>query len=120
MYGLKHTKMTKGFLKIGIVFLAALPLASYGQNSLEVFLDSALINNPEAVAIHSQIRSYQYDDQMISAVLQSPKAYISSELLVAPYLNNNGKTIDTAPSDKAIGYDIGITNGGLYSMLFLC
>jgi outer membrane protein TolC len=55
---------------------------------------------------------------MIIAVLQSPKAYISSELLVAPYLNNNGKVIDIAPSDKAVGYDIGITNGGLYSILF--
>ncbi|MDP2336838.1 MAG: TolC family protein [Bacteroidota bacterium] len=118
MYRLKYTKMIRGFLQLGFAFLIGLPLTSSGQGSLELFLDSALINNPEAVSIHSQIHSYQYDDQMISAVLQSPKAYVSSELLVAPYLNNNGKTIDIAPSDKAIGYDIGITNGGLYSMLF--
>jgi len=103
---------------MGIVLLSIFPLISLAQNSLQVFLDSALVNNPEAASIHTQIHSFQYDDQMITAVLQSPKAYISSELLVTPYLNNNGNIIDVAPSDKAIGYDIGITNGGLYSMLF--
>ncbi|HEX7585102.1 MAG TPA: TolC family protein [Prolixibacteraceae bacterium] len=118
MHRTKHSKIKSVCLSLAIMLSFVLPFSTSGQNSLEVFLDSALINNPEAVSIHTQIRSYQYDDQMISAVLQSPKAYLSSELLVAPYLNNNGKIIDIAPSDKAIGYDIGITNGGLYSLLF--
>lgn len=108
------------YVCLGLALMLSLfhSFSSSGQNSLQVFLDSAFVNNPEAASIHTQIRSFQYDDQMITAVLQSPKAYISSELLVAPYLNNNGNVIDVAPSDKAIGYDIGITNGGLYSMLF--
>lgn len=118
MVGLKHIKKLRYCLQFGIGLLLGVPLMTSGQVSLQVYLDSALINNPEAVSINSQIRSYQYDDQMISAVLRSPKAFISSELLVAPYLNNDGKLIDIAPLDKAMGYDVGITNGGLYSVLF--
>ncbi len=118
---MNHKKPRHNILHIicALLFLAvSLPIISSGQNSLDLFIDSALVNSPEVVSIHTQIRSYQYDDQMISAILRSPKAFLSSEVLVAPYLNNNGKPIDIAPLDKAIGYDAGITNGGLYSVLF--
>jgi len=100
------------------ILVAALPLLASGQSTLQTFLDSAMIHNPEAVSIQTQINSYQYDNQMIDAVLRSPKGFLSSEVLVAPYFNNDGKPIDTNPSDHAIGYDVGITNGGLYSFLF--
>ena len=118
MLGLNRSNKRSWWLMLTFVLLWGLPLFVSGQASLQVFLDSAITNNPEAISIKTQIRSYQFDDQMISAILRSPKAFISSELLVAPYLNNNGKFIDIAPSNKAIGYDIGITNGGLYSLLF--
>ena len=98
--------------------LAGFPFITSGQNSLEVFLDSALVHNPDAVSIHTQIQSFQFDDRMVAAILRSPKAFVSSEVLVTPYLNNDGKLIDIAPSSKAIGYDINISNGGLYSLLF--
>lgn len=43
---------------------------------------------------------------------------MSSEFLFAPYFNNNGEIISTNPQNLAFGYDVGITNGGLYSFLF--
>jgi outer membrane protein TolC len=101
-----------------LIYIALFPLFASGQNTLQTFLDSALIHNPEAVSIQTQINSYQYDNQMIDAVVRSPKGFLSSEVLVAPYFNNDGKPIDTNPTDHAIGYDVGITNGGLYSFLF--
>jgi len=116
--GLKSSGQLRILLKLIFLFIWGLPLASSGQETLQAFVDSALMTNSEAVSIQTQIRSFEYDDQMISAILQAPKAFISSEVLVAPYLNNGGKIIDIAPLDKAIGYDIGITNGGLYSLLF--
>ncbi len=118
MHNLKHSNSIRVCQGLVFMLILSLPLWSSAQETLQSFLDSAIINNPEAVSIQTQIHSYQYDDQMISAILQSPKAFVSSEVLVSPYLNNNGKLIDIAPADKAIGYDIGITNGGLYSLLF--
>lgn len=112
------TKKTKWWILLVMTLTLGSPKNSSGQSSLELFLDSALISNPEAISIQSQVRSYQFDNQMISAELLSPKAFISSEILVSPFLNNQGKLIDTNPTSKAIGYDIGISNGGLYSLLF--
>jgi len=117
MHRLNYPKSIRIYLSLATLLFCGLPFTSTAQNSLQLFLDSALINNPEAVSIQTQIQSYQYDNQMIEAVLRSPKAFLSSELLVAPYLNN-GKLIDTDPSSKAIGYEISVTNGGLYSALF--
>lgn len=115
MYRCKHLK---GWIRLIITLMVAIPNSLFAQSSLELFLDSALVSNPDAAAIQSQIRSYQFANQMISAEQQAPKAYISSEVLIAPYLNNGGRFIDTEPSAQAIGYDVGITNGGLYSLLF--
>ena len=42
---------------------------------------------------------------------------ITGDYLFAPYFNNNGNLITTNPDPNAIGYDVGITNGGLYSAL---
>ena len=118
MYILKRSNSRCNILNLTIILFLFLSHSLIAQDSLQSFIDSALVTNTEAVSIRTQIRSFQYDNQMIAAIIQAPKAFLSSEVLVAPYLNNNGKLIDTAPSDKAIGYDIGITNGGLYSVLF--
>lgn len=114
----KFRNKTRAIFTLLLCLTAAIPFAVSGQNSLDAFIDSALIHNPDAVSITTQIHSYEFDSRMAEALLRSPKAFISSEVLVAPYLNNNGKFIDTAPLDKAVGYDAGITNGGLYSLLF--
>ena len=103
---------------LGLLMLFLWPLGTRAQNTFAAFVDSAMTNNPEIVSIKTQLRQYDLENQMISAVLQSPKMYLSSDVLFAPYVNNNGKMVDIAPSDQAIGYDVGITNGGLYSALF--
>ncbi len=115
---IKPNKKLHWLYRLVLMLTVGLPLFSSGQNSLEAFLDSALVHNPDAVSINTQIQSLRFDDRMVAAMLRSPKAYFSSDLLVTPYLNNNGKIIDTAPSGKAIGYDISLYNGGLYSLLF--
>jgi outer membrane protein TolC len=118
---MNKTKISEPIPFLNILFLILVvifPAFVSAQSTLSTFLDSAMINNPEAASIHAQIQSYQYDNQMIEATLRSPKAFLSSDMLIAPYLNNGGNLIATSPSDQAIGYDSGITNGGLYSMLF--
>jgi len=101
-----------------LVLLVQLPFIVAAQDMLPAFVDSALTNNPEAVSIRIQLRQYDLDDEMVAAIFQSPKIYLTGDFLFAPYLNNNGKPVDITPTDKAVGYDVGITNGGLYSALF--
>ncbi len=101
-----------------LVLLIQLPFMATAQDTFSAFVDSAMENNPEVVSVNTQIRQYDVESQIIASVLKSPKMYLSSDLLFAPYLNNNGNLVDTSPSNKAVGYDAGITNGGLYSVLF--
>lgn len=56
-------------------------------------------------------------ESIIKAQQNSFQVNATSDVLFAPYFNNNGRVISTsiAPSSSAYGYDVGITNGGLYS-----
>ncbi len=82
------------------------------------FYNNAKANNSELISLHTQ-RNYLFlENDMIIATNLAPKVYLSSEVLFAPYFNNNGNLISTNPSDHAIGYDVGVTNGGLYAFLF--
>ncbi|MEH6408656.1 MAG: TolC family protein, partial [Leeuwenhoekiella sp.] len=71
----------------------------------------ALLENKNLLAIG------EFQNSILIAQYKALKVNITSEVLVAPYFNNNGKAIDitTTPSPDAYGYDAGITNGGLYS-----
>lgn len=118
MIGYPKLKLHWRYGLFGLVLLVQFPITTKAQVSLSAFVDSAMMNNPEAASINIQLQQYDLQDQMIAAVLQSPKMYLSSDVLFAPYFNNNGKPVDITPSDNAVGYDVGITNGGLYSALF--
>ena len=54
---------------------------------------------------------------IIKAQQNSFQVNVTSDVLFAPYFNNNGRVISTSisPSSSAYGYDAGVTNGGLYS-----
>jgi outer membrane protein TolC len=62
------------------------------------------------------IGSLQND--LIIAQNKALQVNMTSEILIAPYFDNRGRFIDitTTPSPQAYGYDVGITNGGLYSV----
>ena len=108
-----------GFLFIlQFVMIIFLPVQLlYGQTQLEQYIDSARINNPQIIRIQKQIKILELGKRSITAQYQAPKGYLSSDINLVPYFNNNGNIFTTNPLPKAIGYDIGITNGGLYSAL---
>jgi len=89
----------------------------HGQTQLTQYIDSARINNPQIIRLQKQIRILELGKRSIKALYQSPKGYLSSDINLVPYFNNNGNIFTTNPLPNAIGYDIGITNGGLYSAL---
>lgn len=61
------------------------------------------------------IRIGELDKSLTQAQYSLPQISLTSNYLFAPYFNNNGKIVSANPDPNAIGYDAGITNGGLYS-----
>ncbi len=88
-----------------------------GQTQLKQYVDSARMNNSQIINLQNQIKILELGKRSVKARYQAPKGYLSSDINLVPYFNNNGNIFTTNPLPKAIGYDIGITNGGLYSAL---
>ena len=102
------------------VFLLGFLFASLNvqaQNSFGEFFERAKAASTELEGLKTQRKYLELESGMITATNHSPKVFLSSDFLFAPYLNNNGQVVSVNPSDKAFGYDVGITNGGLYSFL---
>ena len=90
---------------------------AYCQYNLNYFLKNAEENSPV-------IKEYNNSDLINNLQWKINKARNSAfqvnatgNYLFAPYFNNKGKIISTNPGPNAYGYDVGITNGGLYSAL---
>ena len=86
----------------------------YAQNDLEYYLKSAYQNSAGLHENRGIAKSAEYDKSIVEAQFSSPYLSVTSNYLFAPFFNND-KFITTSPGENAIGYDAGITNGGLYS-----
>ncbi|MBN2638762.1 MAG: TolC family protein [Bacteroidales bacterium] len=101
----------------GLLLFVITDQNAYAQNRLQQYIDSARVNNPGMIQLQKQIQLLELGKKSIRASYQAPTGYISSEVNVTPYLNNHGQLISPNPDPNAIGYDINISNGGLYSAL---
>ncbi|MBE0651683.1 MAG: TolC family protein [Bacteroidales bacterium] len=111
---LKKKTVCTGFLLL-MLFMAA-PILK-GQNFLQEYVDSARVNSPAVVQLKRQIQILELEKKSIKATYKAPKGYLSSEVDLTPYFNNNGELFTSNPSSQAYGYDVAIANGGLYSAL---
>ena len=104
-------------IKQTLIFILIFSGVMAAQNSLEYYLDKGYKNAPTLAEYKNlqQINSLQ--SELNSAENSAFKVFLTADYLFAPYFNNNGKLLSTNPDPKAYGYDIGITNGGLYSAL---
>lgn len=91
----------------------------YSQNTpgLDSFLENARQNAPALLENNNLQKIGKIQSDIIRAQNNAFQVNATSEVLFAPYFNNNGRFIDitTSPSKNAYGYDVGVTNGGLYS-----
>ena len=90
----------------------------HGQEvGLDYFLQKAKENTPVLLENNNLQKIGEIQNDIIMAQNKAFQVNATSEVQVAPYFNNNGRFIDvtTTPSPRAYGYDVGITNGGLYS-----
>ncbi len=103
-------------LKILLIILCFSRLV-FSQYNLDYFVNKALDNSPTINSYNNLFLINDLQRKLDEAQNSSFQVYLTGDYLFAPYFNNNGHFLSTNPDPKAIGYDIGITNGGLYSAL---
>ena len=98
----------KAGLVVLVIFLFA--IKSFSQNSLDYYLKEAHDNNPiikENLAIGEKAGIQQ---SIINAEYLKPKVYATGDINYSPLVPNKD-------DPNAIGYDVAITDGALYSAL---
>ena len=87
------------------------------NNTLNYFLDAAEKNNPALLQNDNLQEIGRNEDRLINARNNAFQVYATSEVMLAPFFNNNGSFIDvtTNPSPDAYGYAEPVSNGALYS-----
>jgi len=109
--------MLKKFLTIGIIMLVYSFACAQDSHNLEFFIEQAKNSSPNLLENKNLESIGELQSKLIIAQNNAFQINTTSEILVAPYFNNDGQfiAITTTPSSNAYGYDVGITNGGLYS-----
>ncbi len=101
-----------------ILFLVAcLSHIVFAQYNIDYFITKALENSPQIKNYNNLFLINNLQKKLDEAQNSAFQVYLTGDYLLAPYFNNNGHLVSTNPDPKAIGYDVGITNGGLYSAL---
>jgi hypothetical protein len=86
-----------------------------GQTNLEFYLVKANENSALLKELQNNIFINNLQYNLDYTQNSSFQIYLSGNYLFAPFFNNKSGIISTNPDRKAIGYDVGITNGGLFS-----
>ena len=104
-------------IKQTLILVIIISGITLSQNSLEYYLNKGIENAPTLAEFKNlqQINSIQ--GELNSAENSAFNVFLTADYLFAPYFNNNGKLLSTNPDPNAYGYDVGITNGGLYSAI---
>lgn len=100
--------------KITLITLV-LSNALIAQNRLADYLQKGMNNSPSLKDFQNLQSINTLDGELNKSENSAFQTYLSADYLFAPYFNNNGHLISTNPFPNAVGYDAGITNGGLYS-----
>ena len=100
-----------------LLILKSIAVFSQENTNLDYFRKQAIENAPTLNENKNLLKSGEIENSIIDAQNNAFLVNSTSEVLVAPYFNTNSQliAITTTPSSKAFGYDVGITNGGLYA-----
>lgn len=87
------------------------------QTDLTYYLTAAAGRSPLVTDFTNQGEIAALEGQKLTAQLTRPRWFASADYLFAPYFADRGRffAVTATPDPKAIGYDAGITNGGLIS-----
>lgn len=87
------------------------------QHDLLFYQTQAHANNPTQKENSNLQLFNNLQNNLTLAQYRKPLVNLTADYLFAPYFNNNGKfiAITTNPDKNAYGYDVGLSNGGLYA-----
>ncbi|MEO5944859.1 MAG: TolC family protein [Ferruginibacter sp.] len=105
-------------MKKYFLLLLLFPVHLFAQEKdLSFFVGSGLQKNPMLLENTNLAENFKIQREIITAQNIKPLVSVTGDYLFAPFFNDNGKPISITnnPSAKAYGYDVGITNGGLYA-----
>ena len=88
---------------------------AFAQYNLNYFINKASENSPVIKEYGNLYLMNGLQNDLDKAQNSAFQVYLSSNILLSPYFNNNGVPFTANPNPNAIGYDAAITNGGLYS-----
>jgi outer membrane protein TolC len=104
-----------------LVFLLFAGELASAQNtrSLDYYLQAAGSYSPELKENLNLQKTNLLQADLNKSQLRKPQVFVSADYLFAPFFFNNGQFISITPNptSEAIGYDPGLSNGGLYSGL---
>lgn len=95
-----------------------MPFFAKAQNkNVAYFLNEGLKNNAVIAENINLQQFFQIQNEIITAQNKKPQVSFTADYLFSPFFFNYGRIISITanPSPKAYGYDVGITNGGLYA-----
>ena len=98
-----------------ILILLLFSKTAFGQHMLDDFVARAMENSPTLKEYEQQKTLSQIQQKINRAENETFHASLTGDYLFVPYFNNHGKIITTNPSSQAVGYDINLFDGGLYS-----
>lgn len=102
------------FYKV-LTFIFGLCSLTYCQYNLDYFVNKAQNNSPTIKDYTNQYLINNLQKKLDDAQNSGYQVYLTGGYLFAPYFNNNGVLLTSNPGPYAVGYDAGITNGGLYA-----
>ena len=105
-------------MKKTFFILLILSGAAFSQSNLDYFINTALKNSPVIKEYENSKFISDLEKKRVTAENVLPQMSLTANYQYFPYFNNGGRYVTTNPGPDAIGYDIGITNGGFYSAQF--
>lgn len=100
-----------------IILTILFAIRANAQNGIEYFVVQSKMNSPLLVENSNTEKIIQLQSKLIDIQNKSAKVNFTSELYLSPYFNNNGNFISVTnmPTSSAVGYDVNVSNGALYS-----
>jgi len=87
------------------------------QRDISYYQSAAHTNSPE-IKENVNLQKYKLlESDLIKAQFQKPQVNFTADYILAPFFFDGGKVVSVTsnPSSKATGYDVAITDGGLYA-----